>query len=339
MTTENTNDPFVLLTLDQIRKVRDEALNRREDERFDMWGYTFVMPGALYRSNTRLNDRKIMIFFLETIITSAMLVTCNSSLQFVAAPATRQTGLLSAIPALLLHTGAVTFLRGATVKRLDLTGKKFGRLTVKSLKCVNERSRTVWNCLCECGKETQADSGNLSQGNIRSCGCLAIEVTKARFTTHGCSGGKAKPPTREYSSWRGMLKRCNNPKHEAYKNYGGRGISVCERWNSFENFLKDMGERPDGYFLDRIDNDGGYSPENCRWVSIAESGRNKRCCIYVDFKGKRMLLMQFCKEQGVAYQTIYDRIFTNGWPVEKALSTPIMVEYRSGISRTNDKHP
>ena len=151
----------------------------------------------------------------------------------------------------------------------DLVGKRFGRLMVTERDNGRDRksSQAVWMCLCDCGARTSVIAGNLKNGSVKSCGCLRRDNT----TTHGNS----KKP--EYRLWRAMLYRCNNPKAAPYKDYGGRGVKVCGRWASYENFIIDMGERQTpGLSLDRIDNDKGYSPKNCQWVTQTQQTRNQR---------------------------------------------------------------
>jgi hypothetical protein len=128
---------------------------------------------------------------------------------------------------------------------------------------------------------------------------------------------------RLYWIWSAMLDRCRNSKNTAYANYGGRGIAVCERWVRFENFKSDMGDRPEGKSLDRINNDLGYSPENCRWVSRQEQNSNRRNCIFVECEGSRVTLKEYCRRHQLPYRPIVKRIQDRNWPMDLALSVPI----------------
>lgn len=138
--------------------------------------------------------------------------------------------------------------------------------------------------------------------------------------THGHTRGKEFSPT--YSSWTAMIARCTRPSQPGYKNYGGRGITVCQRWRAFDNFLADMGERPDGMTLDRFpDNNGNYEPGNCRWATKSAQNMNKSCNPHFDFNGKRMTIRGWAEELGLDRTTLQKRIYKLGWPIEKALST------------------
>jgi hypothetical protein len=123
--------------------------------------------------------------------------------------------------------------------------------------------------------------------------------------------------------WSDMVSRCTNPNHRAFKNYGGRGISVCERWLTFSNFLTDMSPRPEGRMLDRKNNEGNYEPSNCRWATRKEQNSNRRNCIYVDCDGDRVTLKEYCRRKELLYRPIVKRIQDRGWSINDALSVPI----------------
>jgi hypothetical protein len=206
---------------------------------------------------------------------------------------------------------------------MDLTGQRYGRLVVlEPIKKTPQKRRgfrKYWLCRCDCGNEKYVEHGHLRSGDTRSCGCLRREVSAARQRTHGYSH------TRTHNIWQSMRQRCNNANAPAHSDYGGRGIQICDRWvNSFENFLADMGECPsDSHTIDRIDNNKGYSPENCRWATMKEQTRNTRRNRILEFDGKSLCLQEWAEITGLKRTTIAERI-NRGWTVEEALTTPIL---------------
>jgi len=156
----------------------------------------------------------------------------------------------------------------------SLLGKKFSRLTVTAFVGRDSRKAILWFCSCDCGREVVCSGPRLKSGNTKSCGCLRAMSIRKALTTHGHrSNGSATP---EYNSWRGMMWRCRASSGKFWNDYGSRGIIVCERWQSFENFLADTGPRPPGKTLDRKENDGNYEPSNCRWATVSEQNANQR---------------------------------------------------------------
>ena len=156
----------------------------------------------------------------------------------------------------------------------DLTDQKFGRWKVLR-RVENHGSATRWLCQCECGEKKKVVGSTLTGGKSKSCGCLQRELTSKNHKVHG--EAYTKTITTEYRIWVAMRKRCSNPKDSSYHNYGGRGITVCERWDNYENFLEDMGRRPtNGHSIDRIDVNGPYEPSNCKWSDKFEQSINKR---------------------------------------------------------------
>lgn len=197
----------------------------------------------------------------------------------------------------------------------DLRGQVFGRLTVVDLSHRSQTGKHHWTCICECGTSRIVDGAAMLSGNTKSCGCLKREVSAARSLRHGHYNSKT------FRSWAEMKTRCQNVNRERFKHHGGRGIKVCERWQKFENFYADMGERPPGKTLDRIDNDGHYEPANCRWATPAEQARNTRRTVKITINGETKCQSDWSREFGISLSTVRTRVKA-GWPWELALATP-----------------
>jgi hypothetical protein len=200
----------------------------------------------------------------------------------------------------------------------DLTGQKFGRLEVKEF-AFKQNQYPIWNCLCDCGKTKEVRGSSLKNGNTKSCGCLQKEQTTRANTTHGQTQNGLI--SREYNCWHHMIERCNNPKIKQYKDYGGRGIKVCEHWLKFENFYNDMGDCPEDMTLDRKDNNGDYTPENCRWVTRKEQQNNMRSNIFLSYNGITDTLIHWADKLNIKSGILYHRYYRE-WSEQRMLSTP-----------------
>jgi len=194
-------------------------------------------------------------------------------------------------------------------------GEKFGMLTVISLGDLKGRNR-YWNCLCECGNEKSICYSSLSRGKTKSCGCLNAKLASGRRLTHG----KSKYPV--YNVWINMKARCLNSENPSFKNYGGRGIKICDRWMKFENFLSDMGEPLGQLEIDRIDNDGGYSKDNCKWSTIKQQSENRRSNRRFIFNGELKTISQLSEQSGINYFKLRARLLRLNWDLNKALTKP-----------------
>lgn len=199
------------------------------------------------------------------------------------------------------------------LKTADLTGKRFGRL-VALRRAENCKGAVKWICKCDCGNEIAVLASNLTRNHTKSCGCYNVEQATQNATRHNMYG------TRLYKIWQDMKSRCNNPTESSFDNYGGRGIKVCQEWESFEVFMK--WALANGYedtlTIDRIDVNGDYKPENCKWSTLKEQARNKRNNFMISFNGETKPLAVWCELFNLNYNTVYMRLKRYRWSVEEA---------------------
>jgi hypothetical protein len=204
------------------------------------------------------------------------------------------------------------------MKYVDLTNQKFNRLTVLE-RDQNRCNRVMWKCRCDCGNIISVSTNSLKSGNSKSCGCYKLESFTKITTKHHLSN------TRIYNIWKDMRKRCNNPNSSNYKNYGGRGITICDEWEnnfmSFYNWSMNNGYS-DSFSIDRINNDGNYEPSNCRWVDRKTQNSNTRQNHFITYNGKTLTITQWGKEYNINPHLLRYRL-NNGWSIEKALTTPV----------------
>lgn len=199
---------------------------------------------------------------------------------------------------------------------IDLTGETFGRLRVLGREGINKHGQLTWVCECECGNRKVTLGMLLRKGQAQSCGCLQKEAIAAVNKTHGM----ARTPI--YRIWRSMMQRCYDKNSHAYSRYGGRGINVCEHWQSFEGFYADMGDRPEGKSLERIDNNGDYSPENVVWADAKAQANNRRSNVILEHNDEKKTMQQWADQLGVKIGTIWARI-DRGWTVDRALTQEV----------------
>jgi hypothetical protein len=193
---------------------------------------------------------------------------------------------------------------------MDMTGVKIGMLSVINRAGSKKGGKATWNCECECGNSRVIIGSDLRNGKYVSCGCAK--------KTHGMT------KTTEFRIWTDMKRRCNNPNRPDYKNYGGRGIKVCDDWSeSFESFLMDMGNRPKGKTLDRKDNEGPYDKHNCVWSTYKEQGRNTRFNVRYEVFGALLTMPELSEKYGIKEETIRSRIKLRGWDIAKAVTEPV----------------
>lgn len=190
-----------------------------------------------------------------------------------------------------------------------MLGQQFGRLTVlcgdDPHVCPSGAKHPKWICRCDCGSQISVLQTNLRKGNTRSCGCDRVKHG------HALPGKR----TSTYGIWSKMIQRCENADDPKFNMYGGRGITVCDRWNKFENFLADMGERPEGKSIDREDNSRGYVPGNCRWATRKEQQRNMRSNRFVEYGGRKVSVAELAEILGQPYSTVRAKVASGSLPL------------------------
>ncbi len=208
---------------------------------------------------------------------------------------------------------------GRTERVRNLTGERFGRLTVV---CRDGSIGTLaaWHVRCDCGVTKRLSGSDLRRGRSRSCGCLASDLSRERATHGHATGGRV---TAEYQAWTSMHQRCSDPSDASWARYGGRGIAVCERWIDFASFLADVGKRPSPeHSIDRKNNDGDYEPENVQWATNEEQANNRRTNRLVTHDGVTMTMARWARRVGMRPGTLKHRLEL-GWAPARALTTPV----------------
>lgn len=202
------------------------------------------------------------------------------------------------------------------MRAVDLTGRICGRLTVHGpTGNVAKNKHRLWHCACSCGRRVIVSGSSLTSGNTRSCGCLRMEIV----TTHGQA--RRSGISLAFRRWQNMISRCRNPNNQRFAQYGARGITVCDRWTDFSRFMADMGPCPLGASIDRIDNNGPYAPNNCRWATKTEQAQNQRSNRRLTWNGETHCLSEWARRTGLPRGTLQKRL-VSGWDTERILTTP-----------------
>lgn len=204
---------------------------------------------------------------------------------------------------------------------VNIQGQRFGMLTVKGDSGQRQCGSVMWLCVCDCGNEVLVNSYNLRKGRKKSCGCYR--------GTGNLKHGMSK--TRLYRIWESMITRCTNKANVSYKLYGAKGVTICDEWRKFQPFAEWSLSHgyDDTLTIDRIDNSKGYEPSNCRWVDLSDQANNRSCTLYFEKDGQRKPLAKWCKELGVDYRLVYNRVHKMGWSFERAISEPVHKEHRT----------
>lgn len=203
----------------------------------------------------------------------------------------------------------------------DLSGEKFNKLRVVELSHRDKSGKIHWTCLCDCGNITAVYGGHLKSERTKSCGCIKVELLQN--TKPGIKHNLSN--TSEYNIWHSMKKRCYDPNNQSYKNYGGRGITVCNEWiNDFKQFFKDMGPRSSPqHSINRKNNNDNYKPDNCEWSTLEEQNNNKRTTKKITYKNQTKSLKNWCDELSLPYNTVFARLNRYKWSIQKAFENQI----------------
>jgi hypothetical protein len=213
-------------------------------------------------------------------------------------------------------------------RQIDIAGQRFGRWTVLHRSDeYRDGGKAAWLCRCDCGHERVVNGASLRRGLSKSCGCLNSELTRTRIIRQSTTHGMTNSP--EWRSWMSMLTRCyNHSDRHNFLHYGGAGIFVCDLWRySFEDFYRDMGIRPEGTTLDRVDGQGHYCPNNCRWATATQQNRNRRNVRWLEHDGRTMTIQDWADVTGLTPAAIYQRL-SHGWSVDEALTVPLTIRAR-----------
>lgn len=211
------------------------------------------------------------------------------------------------------------------MKSKNIASQRFGMLVAISISGKDRHGRNVWQCACDCGNTSMVMIGNLTGGNSRSCGC------QKRKIKHGAHG------TGSYNAWAHMKSRCQDPMNRQYRNYGGRGIVVCDEWQEFGAFFRDMGQRPPGMTIDRIDVNGHYEPGNCKWSTRLEQANNRRTTRYVEINGRPIALANLSRQYGIEIGVLAHRVLNCRMSPTDAVSVRVGVKHIRAFRNYNSQ--
>lgn len=205
-------------------------------------------------------------------------------------------------------------------KPLDISNRRFGRLVAIKPIGKNHKGCYIWLCKCDCGNETNVIVSDLTKGSTTSCGCYRNEISRKKLLKHGLYN------TRIYEIWWGMVQRCKDKNNINYRNYGAKGITLCEEWERFMPFYEwaMANGYKDDLTIDRIDNSQGYYPENCRWTTVKEQANNRSTNVFYIVNGEKLTIAQISEKYGINYQCLHKRLKKYKWSIEKAITEPIM---------------